>query len=184
MVPSERTNPRPMTDPWREPYRRNRSPSAFIETFPLIEQQTCDCNYAIYASNEEKPNLPLASRPRGMMGSCGEMLGKHFEHTAGISNKNTCLLMIKGMKFTALVEGRPDTGSNERTLFMFESFGISSSSSFTGILLETRPVFPPCGTTPARFSQHNFIILLTSEVVHGFRTVVDAPWYLFIQSVL
>ena len=35
-----------------------------------------------------------------------------------------------------------------------------------------------------RRSLHHLTTLLTSSVVRGLRTVVDLPWYLFIQSLL
>lgn len=37
---------------------------------------------------------------------------------------------------------------------------------------------------PIRRPLHHWTILLTSSVVRGLRTVVDLPWYLFIQSLL
>ena len=58
------------------------------------------------------------------------------------------------------------------------------SSSPTGTLPPTSPVFPPCGTTPILFSLQYFTILLTSSVVRGLSTVVDFPLYFPIQSLL
>jgi len=58
------------------------------------------------------------------------------------------------------------------------------SSSLTGTLPPTSPVFPPCGTIPILFSLQYFTILLTSSVVRGLSTVVDFPLYFPIQSSL
>lgn len=58
------------------------------------------------------------------------------------------------------------------------------SSSLIGTPPPTKPVFPPCGTRGMRRSLHHLTISLTSFVVRGRRTVVDFPWYLFIQSLL
>ena len=76
----------------------------------------------------------------------------------------------------------PDTGSNDLTLFKFERFRMSSS--LTGTLPPTSPVFPPCGTIPILFSLQCFTILLASSVVRGLSTVVDFPLYFPIQSSL
>jgi len=76
----------------------------------------------------------------------------------------------------------PDTGSNDLILFMFERLRITSS--LTGTLPPTSPVFPPCGTIPILFSLQYLTILLTSSVVRGLSTVVDAPLYFPIQSLL
>ena len=76
----------------------------------------------------------------------------------------------------------PDTGSNDLTLFKLERFKMSSS--LTGTLPPTSPVFPPCGTSPILFWLQCFTILLTSSVVRGFSTVVDFPLYFPIQSSL
>ena len=76
----------------------------------------------------------------------------------------------------------PDTGSNDLTLFKFERLRISSS--LTGTLPPTSPVFPPCGTIPILFSLQCLTILLTSSVVRGLSTVVDFPLYFPIQSSL
>lgn len=58
------------------------------------------------------------------------------------------------------------------------------SSSLTGTLPPTSPVFPPCGTIPILFSLQYLTILLTSSVVRGLSTVVDFPLYFPIQSSL
>jgi len=76
----------------------------------------------------------------------------------------------------------PDTGSNDLILFKFERFRMSSS--LTGTLPPTSPVFPPCGTIPILFSLQYLTILLTSSVVRGLSTVVDFPLYFPIQSSL
>lgn len=47
-------------------------------------------------------------------------------------------------------EDGPETGSNERTLFMFVRE--RTTSSLIGTLPPTSPVFPPWGTTPMRLS--------------------------------
>lgn len=76
----------------------------------------------------------------------------------------------------------PDTGSNDLILFKLERFRMSSS--LTGTLPPTSPVFPPCGTTPILFSLQYLTILLTSSVVRGLSTVVEFPLYFPIQSSL
>ena len=76
----------------------------------------------------------------------------------------------------------PDTGSNDLILFKFERFRMSSS--LTGTLPPTRPVFPPCGTIPILLSLQYLTILLTSSVVRGLSTVVEFPLYFPIQSSL
>ena len=76
----------------------------------------------------------------------------------------------------------PDTGSNDLILFKFER--LRMTSSFTGTLPPTSPVFPPCGTIPIPLSLQCFMILLTSSVVRGLSTVVDFPLYFPIQSSL
>ena len=58
------------------------------------------------------------------------------------------------------------------------------SSSLTGTLSPTSPVFPPCGTIPILFSLQCFTILLTSSVVQDLSTVVDFPLYFPIQPSL
>lgn len=78
--------------------------------------------------------------------------------------------------------GLPDTGSKDLTLFKLERLRISSS--LTGTLPPTSPVFPPCGTIPILFSLQYLTILLTSSVVRGLSTVVDFPLYFPIQSSL
>lgn len=76
----------------------------------------------------------------------------------------------------------PDTGSKERTLLMLPK--LSTTSSPTGTLPPTSPVFPPCGTRPMPRSLQCRTILLTSSVVRGLSTVVARPWYFPIQSAL
>jgi len=76
----------------------------------------------------------------------------------------------------------PDTGSNDLILFRFERLRITSS--LTGTLPPTSPVFPPCGTIPILFSLQYLTILLTSSVVLGLSTVVDFPLNFPIQSLL
>ncbi len=61
---------------------------------------------------------------------------------------------------------------------------LKMSSSLIGTPPPTRPVFPPWGTMPMRRSLHHLTTLLTSSVVRGLRTVVELPWYLFIQALL
>jgi hypothetical protein len=61
----------------------------------------------------------------------------------------------------------PDTESNDLTLFKFER--LRMSSSLTGTLPSTSPVFPPCGTIPILFSLQCLTILLT--VVRDLRIV-------------
>ncbi len=57
-------------------------------------------------------------------------------------------------------------------------------SSNTGTEPPTRPVFPPWGTTASVFSLQYFRILLTSSVEAGFKTSLQWPRYLRIQSPL
>ena len=76
----------------------------------------------------------------------------------------------------------PDTGSNDLILFRFER--LRMTSSLTGTLPPTRPVFPPCGTIPILFSLQYLTILLTSSVVRGLSTVEDFPLNFPIQSLL
>lgn len=61
---------------------------------------------------------------------------------------------------------------------------LRTSSSLMGTPPPTKPVFPPWGTIAIPRSLQYLTISLTSLVVRGRSTVVDLPWYLFIQSLL
>lgn len=114
-----------------------------------------------------------------------QVLRQGFQYAPRVGNKDSwrrCVRPQTTIRYEVTPKNLPETGSNERTLFIFPRLRINSSC--TGTPPPTNPVFPPCGTIPIRRSLHHFTMSLTSCVVRGRSTVVDFPWYLFIQSLL
>ena len=76
----------------------------------------------------------------------------------------------------------PARESNETTLLILDVDSTTSSS--TGTLPPTSPVFPPWGTTGRRRSLQCRSTRDTCSVVLGKTATLELPWYFFIQSVL
>mmetsp|Transcript_4422 Transcript_4422/g.15514 ORF Transcript_4422/g.15514 Transcript_4422/m.15514 type:complete len:242 (-) Transcript_4422:24-749(-) len=107
--------------------------------------------------------LPLAPRSRGII----------RPSLARVSSK--CCRMQPAWQTMTPASGSIDLISSILAM-------LTTTSSNTGTLPPTRPVFPPWGTTARLRSEQCRMMRETSSVVLGRRASLDLPSYLFIQS--